>query len=57
MRVSTDPYEEEVIEERPVRREVVRRRYGPVGDPLSSIIGLIVVVIIVFVLLRFLNII
>ena len=52
-----DPYgEEEVVVERPVQREVVRRRYGPVGDPLGGIIGLLVIVIVAIVLLRLLNI-
>lgn len=50
-----DPVEEEVVETRrrvPVEREVVTRRYGPVGDPIGSIIGLIVLIAVVLFVLE-----
>ena len=51
--MTMDPYEEEVVEERPVVRR--RRYYGPVGDPLGGIVSLIVVLFIIWLILELLG--
>ena len=60
--MATDPYgnpvDEEVVEVRetvPTERRVVRRRYVPGGDPIGTIVGLIILLLVVWFLLELLG--
>lgn len=61
---STDPYgepvEEEVVETRrtvPTERRVVRRSYMPGGDPMGSLVGLIILILVILFVLELLGVI